>query len=126
MQTTLEVPDALQLRTAYDSRVCSPAKDWESKLQERFLTYFRAPNESSHALNSFLVMQVSRGEAQLMIGEHLGDSTSGPVGLTPDEGVSVGTVGSLDPDATATSRRDGGGIARSAGGYCVCVVGWVE
>lgn len=60
MQTTLEVPDALQLRTAYDSRIASPALDWEHKLQERFLNYFQQPIETSHALNSFLVMQVSQ------------------------------------------------------------------
>ena len=59
MQTTLEVADPLQLRTAYDSRVASPSEDWESKLQERFLNYFQAPSDSTHALNSFLVMQVS-------------------------------------------------------------------
>lgn len=60
MQTTLQVPDALLLRTEWRSRVLSPAEDWEAKLQERFLNYFNAPADSTHALNSFLVMQVCR------------------------------------------------------------------
>ncbi len=59
MQTTLEVATPLQLRKAYDSRVSSPAQDWEAKLQERFLDFFHSAGDTTHALNSFLVMQVS-------------------------------------------------------------------
>jgi len=59
MQTALEVATPLQLRRAYDSRASSPARDWESKLQERFLDFFQSAGDTTHALNSFLVMQVS-------------------------------------------------------------------
>jgi hypothetical protein len=57
--TIAELPPALQLRRAYDSRVSSPAIGWETKLQERILDYFHGAGESSEELNSFLVMQVS-------------------------------------------------------------------
>jgi len=57
MQTALEVATPLQLRRAYDSRVSSPAQDWEAKLQARFMDFFHSAGDSNHALNSFLVMQ---------------------------------------------------------------------
>jgi len=61
MQTALEVATPLQLRKAYDSRTSSPAQDWEAKLHERFIDFFDAAGDTAHALNSFLVMQVSKG-----------------------------------------------------------------
>ena len=35
----------------------SPAQDWETKLETRFLDYFQSAGDTTHALNSFLVMQ---------------------------------------------------------------------
>ena len=58
MQTALEVATPLQMRKAYDSRISSPAQDWEAKLQERFLEFFQCPGDASLTLNSFMVMQV--------------------------------------------------------------------
>ncbi|WVF72167.1 hypothetical protein IAT40_006979 [Kwoniella sp. CBS 6097] len=57
LQISLKVPDHLKLRNAYDSRSASPAFDWETKLRDRFIDYFRSAAEGAHALNSFLVMQ---------------------------------------------------------------------
>ena len=58
MQTALEVATPLQPHKAHGSRVSSPAQDWEAKLHERFLDFFHSAGDTSHALNSFLVMQV--------------------------------------------------------------------
>ncbi|ORY23040.1 fungal-specific transcription factor domain-domain-containing protein [Naematelia encephala] len=57
LQTTLQVATPLQMRKGYDSRLSSPAQDWEAKLQGRFLDFFHSAGDTSHALNSFLVMQ---------------------------------------------------------------------
>lgn len=59
LQIALDVPAPLRLRKAYDSRASSPAHDWESKLQDRFLNFFQSAGDAPQALNSFLVMQVS-------------------------------------------------------------------
>ncbi|WVR05221.1 hypothetical protein IAU60_002233 [Kwoniella sp. DSM 27419] len=53
-QASLKAPDPLRLRNAFDAR---PTHDWESKLRERFIDFFRAAGHAPHALNSFLVMQ---------------------------------------------------------------------
>ena len=60
MQTATEVASPLRLRNKQDSRVTSPSHDWELKLHERFLDFFEDPGDTSHALNSFMVMQVRR------------------------------------------------------------------
>ncbi|OCF41236.1 hypothetical protein I317_04982 [Kwoniella heveanensis CBS 569] len=57
LQTSLRVPDHLKLRNAFDSRSASPAFDWETRLRDRFIDYFRSAADGAHALNSFLVMQ---------------------------------------------------------------------
>ncbi|OCF35466.1 hypothetical protein I316_03018 [Kwoniella heveanensis BCC8398] len=57
LHTSLRVPDHLKLRNAFDSRSASPAFDWETKLRDRFIDYFRSAADGAHALNSFLVMQ---------------------------------------------------------------------
>lgn len=59
LSTTHEAASPLRLRKAYDSRLNSPAQDWEVKLQERFLDFFQSAGTTEHALNSFMVMQVS-------------------------------------------------------------------
>jgi hypothetical protein len=126
MQTTLEVADPLQLRTAYDSRVFSPSVDWESKLQERFLNYFQAPSESAHALNSFLVMQVSMvvgshtGVPMLILGKHTRHPTSRPPGSAPDEGRPARAACATHANAGSRGRRNGGTAnCRGTGGHCL-------
>lgn len=56
-QTTLNVAEPFRLRKAYNSRLSSPATDWETKLHTRFLDFFQSAGETTHALDSFLVMQ---------------------------------------------------------------------
>ena len=57
IQTVMEVDPALKLQRAFDSRAASPAHDWESTLQARFVEYFQNPINKTHAGHSFLVMQ---------------------------------------------------------------------
>lgn len=40
-----------------DSRVASPADDWEAQLEARFLNFFDSAGDEQHTLNSFLVLQ---------------------------------------------------------------------
>jgi len=134
MQTTLEVADPLQLRTAYDTRVASPALDWEFKLHERYLNYFQAPSDGAHALNSFLVMQVSRRSAsvgsefqKLTIGKHTGHAAFGSPRPAPDQGGSPLATRPAHANAGPGCRGNGGIAAfRSARRYRLRAAGWAE
>ena len=68
LRIVLDLPELLQLRLTYNSRLSRPEDDWEAKLQRRFQGYFQSPG---HGLNAFLVMQVSTNQTDLPQGNIL-------------------------------------------------------
>ena len=66
MQTANDVASPLKLRKNSNPLGTSPNHDWEAKLHERFLDFFQDAGDTSHALNSFKVMQ-----GNILVTQHL-------------------------------------------------------
>ena len=114
MQTALAVATPLQLRKAYDSRVSSPALDWEAKLHERFIDFFDSAGDNAPALNSFLVMQVSTGRRPVLIlGQYPRDAACRPASIAANAGITIPATS--DAHTNAPSRGPGNGWATDVG-----------